>query len=134
MTLSASQIFNLNNRMGKVAKDCNLGTVLAAAEAGAAGALPAGSVGLAELGAGVAPSHVVKYAGRFTTVGGDANEAIAVAGVLASDEVVVTLRVAGGTPRTVLTAVTAANAINVVMSGDPAADHVLTYVVYRAAV
>lgn len=133
MALSASQIFNLNNRMGKVAKDANLGTVLAAAEAGAAGALPAGSVSLAELASGVAPSHVAKFAGKHTTVGGDATEVIAVAGLLVSDVAIVTVQTAGGTPRSIVASVLTADTITVTMSGDPAADHVLSYVVFRAA-
>jgi len=71
-------------------------------------------------------------AGLFTTVGGDANEAITVTGALSTDVVAVTLRVVGGTPRTIITAIPATNAINVVMSGDPSTTHVLQYVVLRS--
>ena len=74
----------------------------------------------------------VVAAGEFTTVGGDANEAIASVGVLATDLVLVNLHTVGAAPRTILTAVAAADAINVVMSGDPSTDHVLTYAVLRA--
>ena len=72
-------------------------------------------------------------AGTFTTVGGDATESIPVTGALVTDIAMVTLRVAGGTPRTILTAIPAANAITVTMSGDPSTDHVLQYVLFRAA-
>jgi len=78
------------------------------------------------------PSHVVKYAGEFTTAGGDATESIPAVGALATDLVVVTLHTVGATPRTILTALAVADAITVTMSGDPSTDHVLTYVVLRA--
>lgn len=79
-------------------------------------------------------SHYVVAAGEHTTEGGDANESIAVAGALATDLVTVTLHTVGSTPRTILTAQSAEDAVNVVMSGDPSTDHVLTYVVLRAFV
>ena len=85
-----------------------------------------------EVGASQKGNFQVVAGGEFTTVGGDASESIASVGVLASDLVVVTLHTVGTTPRTILTAVAAADAINVEMSADPAADHVLTYVVLRA--
>lgn len=77
-------------------------------------------------------SHEVFAAGTFTTLGGDAAEAITVAGLLSSDVVLVTLRTAGAVPRTVLAAVAAAGQINVTLSGDPSTDHVLSYVALRA--
>ena len=81
----------------------------------------------------VSASHYIVKAGKFTTAGGDANESITAAGVVATDIAIVTLQTAGGTPRTVLTAIPATDAINVVMSGDPSTDHILSYVVLRAA-
>lgn len=96
-------------------------------------ALPAGSVQLADLAAGISPSHVVKFAGTFTTLGGDASEAITVTGAAATDIVQVTVRVAGATPRSIVAAAPATNAINVTLSGDPSTDHVLQYIVLRAA-
>lgn len=95
--------------------------------------LPAGSITLAELSSGIAPSHVVKYAGTFTTLGGDASETITVTGAAATDIVMVTVKTAGGTPRSIVAAAAATNAVNVTMSGDPSTDHVLQYVVLRAA-
>jgi len=80
-----------------------------------------------------AAAVVPLYAGEHTTVGGAAAEAITVTGVLDTDLVLVTLHTEGATPRTILTAAaTAADTITVTFSGDPAADHVVTYVVYRA--
>lgn len=78
-------------------------------------------------------SHEVFAAGEFTTAGGDASEAITVAGALATDLALVTLKTAGSTPRTILTAASAAGQINVTMSGDPSTDHVLTYMLLRAS-
>lgn len=69
--------------------------------------------------------------GLFTTLGGDANEAITVAGATATDVAVVTVNTNGAVARTVTTAICAAGAVNVVLSGDPSNDHVLNYVVFR---
>lgn len=95
--------------------------------------LPAGSITLAELSSGIAPSHVVKFAGTFTTVGGDAAESITVTGALATDIVCVTVKTAGASPESIVAAAAATDAINVTMSADPSNDHVLQYVVLRAA-
>ena len=83
------------------------------------------------VGAGT-PSHIIVAAGEFTTAGGDANETITVSGALATDIVHVTLHTKGATPRTILTASSSAGQIDVVMSGDPSTDHVLSYSVLRA--
>ena len=88
---------------------------------------------LGDLIANIQPSHVVQYAGSFTTLGGDASESITVTGVVSSDVVVVTVKTAGATPRSVVAAAAGTDAISVTMSGDPSTDHVLAYVVYRAA-
>lgn len=90
------------------------------------------AVSLEHLDSGITPSHIVVFSGEFTTAGGDANETISVAGVLATDLVHVTLHTAGSTPRTITTASASADQIDVVMSGDPSTDHVLTYSVLRA--
>ena len=150
MAITTDQKYLLNTKAGRVANTVQLGTLIENAEAGglAAGSVTAtelasdavttakilnANVTLAKLASGIAPSHVVKYAGKFTTLGGDANEAISVAGVAATDVVLVTVQTAGGTPRTIVSAIPATNAINVVMSGDPSTDHILSYVVFRAA-
>lgn len=80
----------------------------------------------------VKPTHQVIAAGEFTTAGGDADEAITVAGMLATDLVFVNVQTAGATPRTIVDAAAAAGQINVDMSGDPSTDHVLSYMVLRA--
>jgi hypothetical protein len=95
--------------------------------------LASGSVTLAKLASGVSPSHVVKYAGSFTTAGGDAAESISVSGVTGTDIAIVSVKTAGGTPRSIVAAAAGTDAIDVTMSGDPSTDHVLHYVVYRAA-
>lgn len=98
-----------------------------------AGDLTSGAVTLAKLHSGVAPSHVVKFAGSFTTAGGDANEQITVSGALNTDIAIVVLHTKGATPRTILTAQAATDAINLEFSGDPSTDHVVRYMVLRAA-
>lgn len=87
----------------------------------------------AMLATGVVPSHIVKFAGTFTTAGGDANESISVAGVLGTDLCFVQLKTKGGTPRTILTAVCGTDTIDMVLSGDPSTDHVIVYQVLRAS-
>lgn len=74
-----------------------------------------------------------KYSGNFTTVGGDANETITVTGATSSDIAFVMVKTRGAMPRVVESATCATDAVNVVMSGDPSTDHVLSYVVFRSA-
>lgn len=81
----------------------------------------------------VGAPYFVKFAGTFTTVGGDANESITVTGMTSSDIAIVTLKAKGAVPRTILTAAANTNAIDVVLSGDPSTDHVISYMVLRAA-
>ena len=71
-------------------------------------------------------------AGSFTTVGGDADEAILVSGCLASDIAMVVLKSPGAIPRTILSSAAALGQINVVFSGDPDDDHVVSYLLFRA--
>lgn len=91
------------------------------------------AITLAKLAAGITPSHVVKFAGTFTTAGGDANESIPVVGALGTDVAIVTLKTKGASPVTILTAVAATDAITIVMSADPSTDHVISYMILRAA-
>lgn len=79
-----------------------------------------------------APSHVVKYAGLYTSVAGSATQPITVTGVVAGDLVFCQLRQVGATPRTILTAIPSTDTVTVVMSGDPSTDHILQYQVLRA--
>lgn len=74
----------------------------------------------------------VVAAGRATTVGGAATEDITIAGVLATDQVLATMRVRGAAPVTILAAVTAADKITLTFSANPAADHSISYLILRA--
>lgn len=71
------------------------------------------------------------YSGPLTSVGGAASEDFAIAGLLATDVVTVTLNTAGAVPVTVKSAKCGADKITVVFSADPAADHVLNVHVLR---
>ena len=95
--------------------------------------LSAHSLSVAVLRAGGPANFEVFAAGTFTTAGGDVAESITVAGVKASDVCLVQLQTKGAAPVTIDEAICAAGAITVEMSGDPSTDHVLAYVVLRAA-
>jgi len=130
MAITDEQKYLLNNQMGSVAHKVQLGTLVESAEEGG---LAAGAVALANLAAGVTPSHVVKFAGKFTSLGGDATEVITVTGLAATDVVHVTVQTKGATPRSIVEAVPTADTITVTLSGDPSTDHILGYSVLRAA-
>jgi hypothetical protein len=87
----------------------------------------------AKLETALQPSHVVKYAGTFNTLGGDVTESISVPGALGTDIVMVSVKTAGASPASIVAATGASNAITVTMSVDPSTDHVLQYLVLRAA-
>lgn len=150
MAISDYNVDLLNKYFGGVPSKVQLGTLIREAEQGG---LSAGSVGTTELAAdavtnakiadtavsvehldsGIAPSHVVKYAGTFTTVGGGATESATVAGVVGTDIVQVTIKVKGATPRTIVSAAANTDAIDFEFSGDPSNDHQIYYTVFRAA-
>jgi len=138
MALTAEQLFLLNSKTGSVARKVQLGTLIGSAgdsvadDAVTTAKILDGNVTLAKLAAGVTSSHVVKFAGKFTTIGGDATEVITVTGLAATDVVHVTVQTAGGTPRAIVAAVLTANTITVTLSGDPSTDHILAYSVLRA--
>lgn len=90
------------------------------------------AVSLEHLDAGITPALMVMGAGIFTTLGGDANESITVAGMLGTDTALVWVQKAGTVAKTVDTITPGAGSIAVVMSGDPSTDHLLAYIVYRA--
>lgn len=150
MAITDDEKYLLNNKFGPLAAQVQLGTLIENAETGglangavdtdqlAADAVTAAkieddAVSIEHLDTGILPAFVVKFAGEHTTVGGDASEAITVAGALATDLVVVALHTKGASPVTVLTASADADVVNVELSADPSTDHVLTYIVYRAA-
>lgn len=92
------------------------------------------NVTLAKLAAGIAPSHVIKYSGQPTTVGGAAAEAFAIPGVLVTDRAFVQIVNNGTGNVTDLQAVCTANTLTVTFSADPQADTVFNYQIIRAAV
>lgn len=91
------------------------------------------SISLEHLDSAITPSHIVVFAGEFTTAGGDTDETISVPGVVATDLVHVTMQTAGASPVTIIDAACGTDQIDVDMSADPSTDHILTYTVYRAA-
>jgi len=91
------------------------------------------NVTLAKLASGIAPSHVIKYSGQPTTVGGAAAEAFAIPGVLVTDRAFVQVVDNGTNNVTVLQAVCTADTLTVTFSGDPSNDCVINYQIIRAA-
>lgn len=130
MTISAEQKYLLNNRSGRVANKVQLGTLIESASVAGTSDIEDGAVTLAKLAPAVAPSHVVKFAGKHTTVGGAAAEAITVTGVLSTDIVIVSLQ--SGSTRTIVHAAPTSNTITVTFSDDPSTTHVVSYMVLRA--
>lgn len=96
-------------------------------------AIQDGAVTLPKLAAGITPSHVVKYAAQFTTVGGAAAEAIAIPGVLATDLGFVQIKDNGTGNVTALQAACTANTLTVTFSGNPGNDCIIYYQILRAA-
>lgn len=129
-TLTSGNI--LVGSVGNVATSVAMSGDVAIIASGAT-TIQAGAVTLGKLAAGVAPSHVVKFAGKFTTVGGDAAEQASVAGVVAGDIVVATVQTQGTGSRTLLSSIPGTDVIDFVLSGDPTNDHIISYVVFRAA-
>jgi len=76
-------------------------------------------------------SHSVWASGTFQTAGGDANEQITLVGCLITDIAIVAVKSSAGSVY-LISAVAAANAINVVLSGNPSTTTYLYYIVLRA--
>jgi hypothetical protein len=91
------------------------------------------NVTLAKLAAGITPSHVIKFAGQPTTVGGAAAEAFVIAGVLTTDLAFVQIVDNGTANVTALQAVCTANTLTVTFSADPGNDTIFNYQIIRAA-
>ena len=94
-----------------------------------------GTVSLEDLDSGIAPSHVVKYAGEVTWSGGGATLASTVTGVLATDIVVASFHTLG-TEGTILQGAYASAADTITFTLDAANtsnDAVISYQVLRAA-
>lgn len=97
------------------------------------GTLASGSVGLTQLASGITPSHIVKFAGKPTTVGGAAAEAFTVTGIAATDLAFVQIVNDGTGNVTVLQAVCTTNTLTVTFSANPGNDTVFNYQILRAA-
>jgi hypothetical protein len=96
--------------------------------------IAAANVTLAKLAAGITPSHVVKYAGTATMAGGNATEAVTVAGLLATDIItaVIVENLANNTLQ-LLEAKPTANTLTLLFSADPTAGIKVSYTALRAA-
>lgn len=111
----------------------NTGAVTIANDAITTAKILDANVTLAKLAAGIAPSHVVKYAGQPTTAGGNAAEAITVTGAAATDLAFVQMVDDGTNNVTIVDAVVTTNTLTVTFSADPGADCVINYQLLRAA-
>lgn len=100
----------------------------------AAGGIASAAVTLAKLHSGVAPSHVIKYGARYTTIGGNAAEAITLSGVASTDLVFVRLVNDGTANVTISGWAPTTDTLTVTFSGDPGNDAIIDYIVIRAAV
>lgn len=91
------------------------------------------AVELAMLASGITPSHVVKFGGQHTTVGGGAAEAITVTGAAATDLAFVQMVDDGTNNVTIVNAVVTTDTLTVTFSGDPSNDTIINYQLLRAA-
>lgn len=92
------------------------------------------SVSLAKLAAGIAPSHIVKYAGNITWSGSGASLATTVTGVAATDIVVATIQTAPTQAAYLVSAAPTTNTITLVLSAANTSNQaVIAYQVLRAA-
>lgn len=92
-----------------------------------------GSISIEHLDAGIKPAYIVKFAGKFTTAGGDANETVTVTGALASDIAIATIADNGTNDVTLLQTVAVEDAVNFTLSANPGTDCIINYMVLRAA-
>lgn len=86
----------------------------------------------AKLATGISASHIIKFAGQPTTVGGAAAEAFTVTGALNTDLAFVQMVDNGTNNVTIVDAVVTADTLTVTFSGDPGADTVINYQIIRA--
>jgi hypothetical protein len=92
------------------------------------------NVTLAKLAAGITPSHVIKFGGQLTSVGGAAAEAFTVTGAVGATDRAFVQVVDNGTGNvTVLQAVVTDNTLTVTFSADPQNDTVFNYQLIRVA-
>lgn len=110
----------------------NTGAITIAANAVTTAKILDANVTVGKLAVALQPSHVVKFAGQHTTVGGAAAEAIAVVGALDTDLAFVQVVDQGTGVVTVLKAVVTADTLTVTFSADPLADAIVNYQIMRA--
>ena len=77
------------------------------------------------------PSHYIAYAGKHTTVGGAAAEAVTITGALATDIPIVIYHTTNDTD-SILKVVMTANTMTVTCSADPSTAHGFSYMLLRA--
>ena len=93
------------------------------------------NVTLSKLSAGISPSHVIKFAGQVTTVGGSATETFSIPGIVAATDLDFVQLVDGGADLvTILSASIIDDGIVIIFSADPGDNAVLNYQILRAAV
>lgn len=110
----------------------NTGAMTIAASAITSGKIASAAVTLAKLAAGITPSHICVFAGKYTTTGGAATEAQTIAGLLSTDIVVATLQAHSST-QTLILAVPTSNTLTYTFSADPSSSTIVSYSVMRAA-
>jgi hypothetical protein len=107
-------------------------TAMLAADAVDGAKIADDAVSAEHLDDGILPSHVIKFAARFTTLGGAAAEAITLTGALATDLSFVRLVDDGTNNVTISSWAMTTNTLTVTFSGNPGADAVIEYQVVRA--
>lgn len=90
------------------------------------------NVTMAKLATGISASHIVKFAGQPTTVGGAAAEVITVTGALNTDLAFVQMVDNGTNNVTVVSAAVTADTLTVTFSADPGNDAIINYQILRA--
>ncbi len=94
----------------------------------------AAAVSLGDLDSGIAPSHVIKYAGEVTWTGGGASLAHTVTGAAATDLVTASFHTLGTEGTIIQGAVASSNTVTITLdAANTTNDAVITYIVYRAA-
>lgn len=101
---------------------------------GADSVIGAGAVDLANLAAGIAPSHIAKYAGSVTWTGAGASVAETVTGAVAGDIIVATIRSAPSEAAYLVSAAPTTDTVTFTLSAaNTSNDAIIDYVVMRAA-
>ena len=132
-TISLTHNHVLVGSAGGVAADVPMTGDVTIADTGAT-AIGSGKVLLANLGSGITPSHVVKYAGKITWSGSGASLATTVGGVAATDIVVASIQTVPSQAAYLVSAAPTTNTITLVLSAaNTSNDAVISYQVLRAA-